>query len=109
MSDFRDEVMQVLIEKALNEKDPDKRALKELKRDLVQLLIKYCSELNPGAVETHLERQAQFLIALAQFLGMNLIAVNARDAQQAALVHLFQVAADAAGLSVEIRHKGRKL
>jgi response regulator RpfG family c-di-GMP phosphodiesterase len=102
MSDFRDEVMQVLIEKALNEKDPDKR-------DLVQLLIKYCSELNPGAVETHLERQAQFLTALAQFLGMNLIAVDARDAQQAALVHLFQVAADAAGLSVEIRHKGRKL
>ena len=109
MNDFRDEVMQLMIERALNEKDPDKRALKELKRDLVQLLIKYCAELNPGAVETPVERQAQFLIALAQFLGMNLIAVNARDAQQAALVHLFQVAADAAGLSVELRNKGRKL
>ena len=109
MNDFRDEVMQVLIEKALNEKDPDKRALKELKRDLVQLLIKYCAERNPGAVETHVERQANFLITMAQFLGMNLIAVDARDAQQAALVHLFQVAADAANLSVELRHKGRKL
>jgi hypothetical protein len=102
---LQDDVMTVMIEKALNEKDPDKRALKELKRDFVQLLIKYCSERNPGAVETHLERQASFLITMAQFLGMNLIAVNARDAQQAALVHLFQVAADAAGLSVELRHR----
>jgi septum formation topological specificity factor MinE len=99
---FREEVMQTLIERALNEKDPDKRALKELKRDLVQVLIKYC-EPNPGAVETYEHRQAHFMIALAEFLGMNIGGAVEDAHAHEALVHLFQTAATSAGLELQIK------
>ncbi len=101
---FREEVMEAMIERALNEKDPDKRALKELKRDLVQVLIKYC-ELNPGATESYEERQAHFMIALAEFLGMNIGGSVEGEAAHTALIHLFQTAADKAGIDVRVERK----
>jgi hypothetical protein len=104
---YREEAMQLMIEKALNEKDPDKRALKELKRDLVQILIKYC-EPNPGATETYADRQAHFMIAMAEFLGMNLGGVIVGEGAHEVLIRLFEVAAAKAGLDVRVERRVKR-
>jgi hypothetical protein len=101
---FREEAMRTMVESALNEKDPDKRALKELKRDLVQLLIKYCSP-NPGAIESYEDRQAHFMIALAEFLGMNIGGSVNEEGAHEVLMRLFQTAAATAGLDVRVERK----